>query len=124
MYSRKTIVKQNSFCSEHFHVPRGCRASGVNNGISACYTDVFSGQEAFTCVHTALILNVSISEKKVYMGDKLTDCMFVLCILKSLYSKLFGFSFFFFPKGSIKNVYKYDGIAFDVLAVTAQNCSH
>lgn len=48
--------------------------------------------------------------EKVYMGDKLTDCMFVLCILKSLYSKLFGFSFFF-PKGSIKNVYKYDGIA-------------
>lgn len=40
--------------------------------------------------------------KKVYMGDKLTDCMFVLCILKSLYSKPFGFSFFFSRKVQLK----------------------
>lgn len=103
MHSRKTIVKQNSFCSEHFYVPRGCRASSANNiEYLRVTTQMFSvGRRLYTCPHSTDSECVHFREK-AHMGDKMTDCMFVLCILKSLYSKLFGFSFFFFRKVQLK----------------------
>lgn len=94
MYSRKTIVKQNSFCSEHFYVPRGCRASSVNNIEYLRVTQMSSvGRSLYMCPYSTDSECVHFREK-AYMGDKMTDCMFVLCILKSLCSKLAFLSFF------------------------------
>lgn len=67
------------------------------------------------CVHILLILKVPISEKSIYEGQKMTDCMFnyvykyhVSSVLKSLNSNLFYVPVF---EDFIKNVWRYDEIA-------------
>lgn len=66
------------------------------------------------CVHIVLILNVPISEKSIYKGQKTTDSMFnyvykyVSGVLKSFNSNLFCVPVL---EEFIKNVWRYDEIA-------------